>query len=222
MKKEEVFEDLRMRITSGEVSPGKWLVERELGDTYKVSRTPIRETLRKLSNLGIVVLQPAKGYQVKILRVEEIVEIFHAREAVEGECARLACLTSSGEFAEKIDDLRKQLEAVEITKDSAKGVVIGNKIHNLIMEMADNRFLSEFYQKLSNLMALTRNMSKHSAIIEERSKIDHLRILRALRDGNADAGEKLMREHLRGTCKALVKNYLNPRGRLDGAEDNPW
>ena len=90
------------------------------------------------------------------------------------------------------------------------------EIHNLIIEMADNRFLTEFYQKLSNLMALTRSMSRNSPRIEERSKQDHLHILRALEERNAEDGERFMREHLRGTCRALLREYLEPKGMEDG------
>lgn len=219
MKKEDAFEDLRMRIISGGLVPGQWLVERELGEAYRLSRTPIRETLRKLSNIGIVELEPSKGYQVKKLRIEEIMEIFHAREAVEGESARLACIASSRDFAGKIRELRERLEPLDIRKNSAEGVVIGNQIHNLIVETANNRYLSEFYHKLSNLMALTRNMSKNSPAIEENSKNAHLAILKALQDKDPAGCEKLMREHLRTTCRALVANHLNLPDRIVMTEE---
>lgn len=212
MKKEEVFEDLRLRIIKGDLLPGQWLVERELSEMYRISRTPVREKLRKLANLGIVELQPSKGYQVKKLSVEEIIEIFHAREAVEGECARLACLSDSPNFLKKIDELAEQLQAIDISADSAQGVAVGQKLHNLVMETANNRYLAEFYHKLMNLAALTRNMSKNSPLIEEHSKNDHLKILAALRERDVEKSEEYMREHLRSTCNALVKNYLNLPG----------
>ena len=209
MNKEEIFEDLRRRIISGELPPGHWLAERELCDIYHLSRTPIREKLRDLADLGIVELQPSKGYQVKKLSIEEIVEIFHAREAVEGEGARLACLIDSADFLKKTEELRERLEAVDISADSAQGVAIGKSIHDLIIYTTNNRYLTEFYEKLMDLAALTRNMSKNSPHIEENSKQDHLRILLALSERDAKKSERFMKEHLRVTCKALVKNHLN-------------
>jgi len=208
MKKEDIFEDLRLRIINGELHPGDWLVERDLSDLYHVSRTPVREKLRKLANLGIVELQPSKGYLVKKLSIEEIVEIFHAREAVEGECARLACSVDSADFSRKVSELKFQLEGVDIFADTAEGVSIGKKIHDLIVETANNRFLAEFYEKLMNLAALTRNLSKNAPNIESNSKNDHLKILEALSRMDADESERLMKEHLRATCKALVRNHL--------------
>jgi len=209
MNKEEMFEDLRTRILSGDLVPGDWLVERELSELYGNSRTPIREILRKLAHLGIVELQPSKGYQVKRLSIEEIVEIFHAREAVEGEGARLACLVDSDELIEASRELHERLLAVDISTDTAKGLAIGKQLHDLVMKAANNRYLTEFYEKLRNLAALTRNMSRNSPHIEEKSKNDHLAILSALSERDAKKSERLMKEHLRATCKALVRNHLN-------------
>lgn len=208
MRKEELFEDLRRRIISGELLPGQWLVERDLSEQYHISRTPIREKLRKLANLGLVELEPSKGYRVKDLGVEEIVEIFNAREAVEGECTRLACLGATPEFLSKVETLKVRLEGIDIEKEPERGVVVGKDMHDLIVQTANNRYLKEFYQKLSNLAALTRNMSKKSSQIEMISKNFHLRILNALLEKNAEEGERLMREHLRFTCKALLNTFL--------------
>jgi len=208
MRKEELFEDLRRRIISGELLPGQWLVERDLSEEYKISRTPIREKLRKLANLGLVELEPSRGYRVKELGVEEIVEIFNAREAIEGECTRLACLSGSSEFLIQVKELKARLESIDIQREPERGVIIGKELHDLIVQTANNRYLEEFYQKLANLAALTRNMSKKSSQIEMISKDFHLRILDALLEKNAEEGERLMREHLRFTCKALLHTYL--------------
>ena len=75
MDKEAVFQELRRKIFQKELSPGQWLVERDISGTYKISRTPVREILRRLSVEGLVTLEPAKGYMVKQLNVEEIIEI---------------------------------------------------------------------------------------------------------------------------------------------------
>ncbi len=209
MKKEEILIDLRDSILLGKLSPGQWLVERELCDQYQISRTPIRETLRNLASLGVIGLEPARGYRVKELNVEEIVEIFQAREAFEGECARLACLKYSPDFLDKIDALKHQLKEVDVLADATKGTAIGKDIHDLVVKTANNRYLSEVHEKLSCMAALTRNMTQKSPKIEENSKKDHLKLLDALSKKDAALSEKCMREHLHSTCKALVESYLN-------------
>ena len=209
MRKEEIFTDLRERIIQGKLSPGQWLVERELCDLYQISRTPIRENLRNLASLGVVALEPAKGYRVKDLGVEEIVEIFQAREMLEGECARLACLKYSPDFLDKIEILKNQLEEIDVLSDSAHGVSLGKNIHDLIVKTANNRYLSELYEKLSCMAALTRNMTQQAPKIEEKSKEAHLRLLDALSKRDPALSEKCMREHLHSTCRSLVDSNLN-------------
>lgn len=209
MKKEEVFIDLRERILQGKLCPGQWIVERDLCDLYQISRTPIRENLRNLTSLGIIELEPAKGYRVKDLGVEEIVEIFQAREMLEGECARLACLKSSPEFLGKIKILKNQLEEIDVLSDAAYAVSLGKNIHDLIVKTANNRYLSELYEKLSCMAALTRNMTKQAPKIEEKSKEAHLRLLDAVSKRDPELSEKCMREHLHSTCQSLVDSRLN-------------
>ncbi len=208
MKKTEFFEDLKEKILRGELAAGQWLVERELSEIYNISRTPIREKLRKLANLGLVEFQPSKGYQVKKLSIEEIIDIFHAREAIEGECTRLACLSESNEFIYKAKELQQQLASIDIQNNTAEGVILGKKIHDLIIETANNRYLKEFYEKLKNIAALTRNMSKNSPQIEENSKNYHMQILEALIQKDVEKSEALMREHLRLTCNGLINIIL--------------
>lgn len=209
MKKNEVFDDLRNRIVSGEFAPGDWLVERELSEMYGISRTPIREVLGKLSNLCIVEMQSSKGYQVKKLNLAEIIEIFNAREAIEGISARFACYSKNPNFKSTINELRLKLEALDLQHDGKEGVTVGNQLHNFIIAEANNRYFSEFADKLSALMSLTRNITMNFSRIEEKSRADHLAILNALEERDGEKCEHLMREHLRATCKAIADNYYS-------------
>jgi DNA-binding GntR family transcriptional regulator len=156
---------LKRRIIGEEYSPGQWIIEREICEKYGLSRTPVREILRKLVSDGLIELQPAKGYLVRKLSWEEVVAIFQAREGVEGMAARLACRKSNQEFFLRLEELRDQLEKVDIEKKPAQGVSIGNTLHDLIVETADNFLLSQFYLKLQNLAALTCNITRKSTSI---------------------------------------------------------
>jgi len=208
MKNEKVYQDLKQKIIKEELLPGQWLVEREIGKVYSISRTPVREMLRKLVSDGFLELKPGKGYLVRKLSLEEIIEIFQAREAVEGMAARLACQKGDENFFTRIKKLRQQLEKLDIEENSASGVVLGNELHSAIAEAANNSLVFEFYEKLRNLAALTRNISKKSVGIEKRSKEAHLALMKTLEERDADNSEQYMREHLRSTCRSLVETYL--------------
>jgi len=207
LPKENIYQDLKQKIIGEELSPGQWVIEREICAMYGLSRTPVREVLRKLVSDDFLELQPAKGYLVRKLSWEEILAIFQAREAVEGMAARLACLKSNQEFFSHLKELREQLEKADIEQNPSEGVSLGNRLHNLIIETADNFLLSQFYQKLQNLAALTRNITKKSTSIERKSKEDHLAIIHALEEKNEVKSEQLLREHLRTTCRLLLETF---------------
>jgi DNA-binding GntR family transcriptional regulator len=205
--KDEIRQELKGRIIGEEYSPGQWIIEREICKKYGLSRTPVREILRNLVSDGLLELQPAKGYLVRKLSWEEVVAIFQAREGVEGMAAWLTCRKSNQEFFLRLEELRDQLERVDIEKNPSQGVSIGNTLHNLIIETADNFLLSQFYQKLQNMAALTRNITRKSTSIEEKSKEDHLAIITALEEKDEVKSEQLLREHLRTTCRLLLETY---------------
>lgn len=209
MTKNDVLEDLQRKILDEELVPGSWIVERDLSAEYGLSRTPIREILNKLVILGLITVQTNRGYQVRQFSFDDLVEIFHARRAIESACARYACYAKNLDIDQKIQSLREQLLALDIKKDGgSKAIMLGNQVHALLIELADNRYLKEFTYKLSSLMKLTRNLTKNRASIEEQSRQDHLQILDALERRDADACEKLMDKHLSDTCKALADTYV--------------
>jgi len=209
MTKAEVLLDLQQRIISEEFLPGSWLVERDLSSEYGLSRTPIREILNKLVILGLISVQKNRGYQVRQFSFQDVVEIFNARRAIEGACARSACFSKSPDMDARIKELREKLENLDIEKDGgSKAIAVGNEVHDYLIELAGNRYLKEFTFKLSSLMKLTRNLTKNRASIEENSRQDHLKILDALEKRDADLCEQLMDQHLNNTVKALAGTYL--------------
>jgi DNA-binding GntR family transcriptional regulator len=217
-KKDDVLEDLKKKIVSGEIAPGSWITEREIGEMYQISRTPVREILWNLATLNIVEAAGDHGYRVIKYTIEDIIEVFNARKAIEGECARLACLSSDSDYDSRVKALQEELFAADPGEDPAKLVEIGSKVHQFIQEKANNRYLSAFGIRIYSLVGIIRNTTKAYAAIEDESKRDHLRILEALaaRDGLRCA--QAMRQHLHSTCVAIVKFDCNNLLGSDGED----
>ncbi|PIE35749.1 hypothetical protein CSA56_02970 [candidate division KSB3 bacterium] len=214
MNAHEMYQDLKQKIIDEILCPGQWLVERELSEQYGLSRTPVREVLRRLVTDGFLDLKPAKGYTVRELTLKEIIETFQAREAIEGMLVKFACQRGDEQFFTRIAELRQQLEHVDIEQQKETGVLIGIELHDLIAETAKNALLLEFYQKLKNLAAITRNITKKSTTIEQCSKAEHLFLMKAIEEKNGEKGEQHMRAHLRETCRRLVEDYVIVQGGL--------
>lgn len=208
MNKEGLHDQLKKQIINEDIAPGTWLVEREISEKYNVSRTPVREVLRVLATDGLIILEPSKGYFVRKLSFEELIEIFHARESVEGMLTRLACTKADEEFLNDIRIIRKQLEEIDIESNPSLGVDVGHLLHNTIVKQAHNEILGEFYQKLNNLTLLTRNMTKMSVSIEQSSRNDHIKIADALLNKDENQSEHTMRRHIQSTCILLSQHYM--------------
>ena len=216
MNKEGLYDQLKNQIFTEDIAPGTWLVEREISEKYAVSRTPVREVLRILASDGLITLEPNKGYCVRKLSFEELIEIFHARESVEGMLTRLACAKADENFLEEIRRIRNELEEIDIENNPSLGVEVGHTLHNAIVQQAHNEILGEFYRKLNNLTLLTRNMTKMSVSIEKSSRNDHLKIADALLRKDEDQSEHAMRGHIQSTCILLSQRYLMEHTGLVG------
>jgi DNA-binding GntR family transcriptional regulator len=206
--KQSVYDDIKEQIISEKLQPGQWLVERELCSTYGLSRTPVREVLWKLLADGFLEQEPNKGFAVRKLSLEQIFEIFQAREAIEGMAARLAAARGDDAvFASRLAGIRKELVKVNVEAEIARSVTLGRKLHRAIMEAAHNDLMAEISVRLSNLTALTSNITKKSTAIEKQSRDAHCRIIDALLEGDEEKSERVMRDHLRDTCRQVVEQF---------------
>jgi DNA-binding GntR family transcriptional regulator len=207
MNKINVYEDIRRQIVEEKLAPGQWLIERELCETYSMSRTPIREILWNLAADGFLEQEANRGFAVRRLGLEQIFEIFQAREAIEGMAARLACRKGEAPFHSKLLDIKKRLAKVNIDSDPTLGIALGRELHKAIMDAAHNSIMAEIYKRLENLTFLTANITKRSPVIEKASAAAHLNLIDAMLQQDEEKGERLMREHLRETCRHVVEQF---------------
>ena len=209
MNKEELYKELKRQILNEDIAPGTWLVERDISIKNNISRTPVREIFRDLVSDGLMIHEPGKGYSVMKLDLNKIVEVFHTREALEGMASRLACLKADAKFLNRIAEVKKLLEKVDIDSNPIAGGEIGHRLHDLIIEGANNSIITDFYDKLSNLATLTRNISKRSIALEKKSRNEHIALTNAILDKNEMKSEDIMRRHISSTCMLVTQCFLS-------------
>jgi len=207
MDKNTVYEDIRRQIVEEKLAPGQWLIERELCETYSMSRTPIREILWKLTADGFLEQEANRGFAVRRLGLEQIFEIYQTREAIEGMAARLACRRGGDDFHSALRDIKKRIIKANIETDPMLGISLGRELHRAIMDAARNGIMADINEKLENLTVLTVNITKRSPVIEKASAESHLNIINAMLQQDEEKGEQLMREHLRETCRHVVEQF---------------
>ncbi|MDR7481324.1 MAG: GntR family transcriptional regulator [Armatimonadota bacterium] len=211
--KEAAYAQLKRAILTAAVRPGEPFSERVLAARFHLSRTPIREILRRLQHEHLVELVPRRGAFVRRLDPQEVLEIFQARETVEPAAARLAAWRADAGVLRR---LRRQFDALELADRPAAlaaMVAAGRRLHDAIVAACGNRYLREMYEILSAQTARVRQMTREHFEIERESYRWHVRILEALRRGDADRAEGAMREHLRVTREALLRWLLAPEQR---------
>ncbi len=215
MMKHDIYEDIKKQIIEERLLPGQWLVERDLCETYGLSRTPIREILWRLCADGLLFQESNRGFTVRRLNLEQILEVFQMREAVEGMAARLACSKGGEAFRSAIREIKTRLEKINIERDPTGGVQLGRRLHTAIIEAAGNVLMSETCEKLNNLTILTSLITRKSPPIEKASRDAHIRIIDSLLVQDDAGSEQAMRDHLRETCRNLVEQFYP--GMLNGS-----
>jgi DNA-binding GntR family transcriptional regulator len=192
--REQVKELILARILSGEYRPGERLVETRIAQELGTSQAPVREALRDLEVLRFVESEPFRGARVRSLSVEELVEIYPVRAALEEVAVREAAVRLDGD----VEALEAEVEAMHRAADSGdlhEQVVHDVNFHRLIVEAAGNQILLETWGFL--------RVETRTAITAIRTGMDgheiaelHRPILEALRARDPDAAGDALRRHL--------------------------
>ncbi len=147
-----VFKTLRRAILTGELKPGERLMEIHLADKLGVSRTPIREAIRKLELEGLVVMVPRRGAQVAHITSKGMSEVLEVRLALEELAVRLACDRITDEELERLLIACDAFEKAVETEDIAKITNADVAFHDIIEEASHNARLSQIISNLAEQM----------------------------------------------------------------------
>ena len=204
--REIVFETLRDAIINQTLEPGERLMEIQLAEEMGVSRTPVREAIRKLELEGLVIMVPRKGAYVAGISVKDIHEVFEVRACLEGLAASLAAQRMT---PEELDEMEKSLfiEAGETEGNNLRSIVeIDTSFHDLLYKAARNEKL---LQMVNNLQEQLQRFRSASLARPGRSKTaldEHRKILAALALRNAKMTQKLAIEHIENAETAMMES----------------
>lgn len=191
-----VFNTLRNAILTGELSPGERLMEIKLADKLGVSRTPIREAIRKLELEGLVVNTPRKGAEVANISAEDLRDVLEVRRSLEVLAIRLACDKMTEEtlelLHENIDAFKHSINA-KATSDIAS---VDVSFHDIIYKSTGNNRLIQILNNISEQMYRYRfeyikNKEAWNRLVEE-----HMNIYEAIKNRDKDLAVKSILLHI--------------------------
>jgi len=204
--REIVFETLREAIIKGLLKPGERLTEIQIAEELGVSRTPVREAIRKLELEGFLVMVARKGAYVADISVKDITDIFEVRAALEGLAAGLAAERITEEELEQLE--RALVQSSEATTGDLDTVVQSDtSFHELIYRVSRNQRLQQIVIHLQEQIHRFRTVSlsqpgRTSVFIEE-----HRKIVEAISERNSELASLLAREHIENAEQSLLSVF---------------
>ena len=206
------YERLRQAIQSGEYGPGDRVLEDALAERFNISRTPVREALRRLEDEGFLVHESHRGMTVAQLDYQMVMELYSMRYILEGAAAAMAARNASDIEMEMLADMVKQEKAASVTAEAM--AEHNRRLHLAIYQCAHNRYLLRTSNVLSNPLALLSRTAfsspaRRAAVCEE-----HRAIVDAIRARDPERAAQAAHEHMRA-AQLVRMQLLGIRGDSD-------
>lgn len=204
-----VFNTLHQAILKGELKPGERLMEIQLAQRLGVSRTPVREAIRKLELEGLVVMVPRKGAEVAAITVEDLVDVLEVRSALEVMAARYACDHITDEQLQELKLAENEFRHSLDNRDITACVHADMKFHELIYSATKNRRLLQILNNLREQMYRYRmeylkDRGTHKKLLGE-----HETIYNALKNRDKEMAGEAIRSHIDNQKESMVNSILS-------------
>ena len=199
--------ELERLILSGELVPGERLTEVALAARLGVSRGPLREAFRMLEEAGLVRTEKNRGVFVRDLPVEEAIEIFDLRAAMDEFVGRRLARGIAAAELKEVRGLVDRMEQAVKARDAPAYHLLNLHFHDRLVELAGNGKLTAIYRKLIKELSLFRRLNLGDGVLMPASVREHRQIVRAIAAGDADAAGKAMHAHAMDSKERTIKNH---------------
>lgn len=200
-----VFNTLRQAILRGELKPGERLMEIQLAKKLGVSRTPIREAIRKLELEGLVLMIPRKGAEVAEITEKSLRDVLEVRKALEDLAVQLACDKIKAEQIEELKKSAKEFkESLSAGSDITKIAEADVKFHDVIYFATDNQRLIQLLNNLREQMYRYRveylkKKEFHSQLLTEHEELIHM-----IEKRNKERASEVTNRHIDNQVEAVI------------------
>lgn len=208
---ELVYANLRAAIHAGRFEPGERIREADIAAWLGVSRTPVRDALKRLEGDGLLASAPRRGLSVAELDQQQVSEIYAVRDVLEGLAGRLAAQhATSAEIAAMRDLLERQ--ARTHPDDSASLVRLNQLFHEAVSRAARNRNLSNVLDAFQSSLALLPGTTYTAPGRPATALKEHTEVVDAIERRDAERAELAAREHMRAAerIRQLMISGLEP------------
>lgn len=201
-----IFNTIREAIIVGELKPGERLMEVQLAEKMGVSRTPVREAIRKLELEGLVEMLPRKGAHVADLSVKDIMNVLEVRSTLDGLASTLSAERITDEELKELKHVQQQF-ANYVEKDNLQGIIKKDvEFHDIIYRSSRNDKLMQIINNLREQaqrfrVVYLKDYSNPKDIIQE-----HDEIISAIAARNVEAAQLAAQKHIKAQETAIIKS----------------
>lgn len=201
-----VFNTLRQAILKGELAPGERLMEIQLAERLGVSRTPIREAIRKLELEGLVLMIPRKGAEVAKISARSLRDVLEVRRALEELAIELACQRMTEEDLGELQKAQDEFKKAIADGDAMRIAETDEHYHDVIYSGTQNAKLIQMLNNLREQMYRYRLEYIKDADKRKILILEHERVLKAIRDRKVAEAKEAMREHIDNQEITVARN----------------
>lgn len=202
--REIVFETLREAIINGLLKPGERMMEIQLAEELGVSRTPVREAIRKLELEGFVVMVPRKGAYVAGISMKDIADVFEIRAALEGLAAALAAERITEEELEHLERLLVKIAECNEANDLNSLVDVDTEFHDTLYKACRNERLIQIVSHLREQIQRFRTTSLASPGRMKYALEEHKKIVEAVSERNIELARAIAIEHIENAENSML------------------
>ena len=205
-RSELVYHKLRDAIATGKLAPGQRVMEVEVAEWLNVSRTPVREALRRLESDGMLAVEPRTGLVVSSITRGAMLELYVMREVLESTAARLCAKHASEVELMELEDITKREERAQ---DDYESLARLNRLfHDTIHRAAHNRYLEKSLSAVNDSMCLLGRSQMLIPTRAREARAEHAELFNAIRKRDADAAERIARKHVQSARKQRLKQLF--------------
>ncbi len=203
--RENVADEIRMKILNGDMKPGDKIVEQDLASEFGISRGPVREALRQLEQEGMVEYSRNVGCSVRHIGMDDIYEIYYMRANYEMMAVRLHNGPFPKESLEKMEHILGQMKQLH-KEEYRKVFELDNEFHEAILDLVSFKRLKKAWEDLNYGNIVTGyNMEVDSEQVIKRQYLIHEKLLNACKTGSPARVEQAIADHYLGGVEKLIQ-----------------
>src|SRR5690606_10227999 len=209
--RELVFDAIRQAIIDGTLEPGQRLMEAQLAEELGVSRTPVREAIRKLELGNFVVMIPRRGAYVADISLKDVSEVFEIRGALEALAAELAAERASEDELEQLERLLVEIGKSIEKRDVEALVALDTEFHDVLYRASRNERLGQLLSQLREHIQRYRTETLSHPARMKVALEEHRQIVEALAARDAELASRLAAAHIESAENSLMERQFEER-----------